>query len=477
MAREALLVVGMHRSGTSALTRVLNLLGAALPTRIMTPRPENETGFWEPADLRVIHDDLLTRAGSSWDDVRAFPRSWFTSDAAGAFHARILDLLRTDLPEPSLFVIKDPRMCRLVPIWLDVLEKYGAEPRFVMPIRHPLEVAASLRSRNDFSIQKSLLLWLRHVLAAERDTRGFPRVFIHYEDLLDDWRTVSDRAARELSIEWPRRSPETERAIEEFLSGRHRHHHAAAAAMTIGWLQLAYDRMRAATRGERLAVDVLDELESRLDAADGFYAAFIGEERDFLQKVVADGQHLTDEAKRLETALDERQQVARRLREALAEKDGEAAALRRQLEERDRALVEVHGRLAVMQETIGWKALERLRRARDRLLPEGTARRTSYERVRRNVAAPSREAGAVRSKTRGSETESIADDPRTDAGTQGPSEVFEHGSADRAPTGSLDVRGDSLTAPRRVGDAHSAFVSTLREEASDDYEPFVERPV
>lgn len=188
--RRAVVVLGAHRSGTSALTRVLSLCGAALPKRLLGSAPHNEAGHWEPDAIVVIHEQLLASAGTYWHDVSEFPKSWFSSDIARVFCDRILGALRADYSDAVLFVVKDPRMCRLVPLWLQVLDQFGAEPLFVIVVRNPLEVAASLEARNGFPPAKSMLLWLRQFLAAERDTRGMKRSLVSYEDLLDDWRSV-----------------------------------------------------------------------------------------------------------------------------------------------------------------------------------------------------------------------------------------------------------------------------------------------
>jgi len=79
--RQALVILGMHRSGTSALTRVLSLLGADLPSRLLEPRPDAVRGYWESADLVDIHDRLLKATGLAWDGVLPIPDSWWHSDA------------------------------------------------------------------------------------------------------------------------------------------------------------------------------------------------------------------------------------------------------------------------------------------------------------------------------------------------------------------------------------------------------------
>src|ERR1051325_3197571 len=110
--RRAILVVGMHRSGTSALTRLLSLLGADLPGNLMPPWTDNETGFWESKDLQELHDAMLASCGSSWDDVLPVPPAWFASEVAADFRGQVLAVLERDFAASEWFVIKDPRACR-----------------------------------------------------------------------------------------------------------------------------------------------------------------------------------------------------------------------------------------------------------------------------------------------------------------------------------------------------------------------------
>src|SRR3546814_15012580 len=68
-----ILILGMHRSGTSALTRVLNLLGVALGERLMPAGKGNESGHWESLAVYEAHEQLLTALGRRWDDFREMP--------------------------------------------------------------------------------------------------------------------------------------------------------------------------------------------------------------------------------------------------------------------------------------------------------------------------------------------------------------------------------------------------------------------
>jgi hypothetical protein len=243
--RRAVVVLGMHRSGTSALTRVISVLGADLPSSLIPANVANEAGFFESNDLMIVHDQLLSSAGSNWEDWRAFNPDWYTSPVAADFKQRVLGVLRHDFAQSQLFVIKDPRICRFFPFWRDVLEEFGVAPVAVIPVRNPLEVMASLRSRDGFPFAKTALLWLRHVIEAERMTRDLPRAIVTYDALLSDWPGVIVSLGAGLGVSWPRRSAATEFEIERFLATELRHHVAppdalAARAEIVDWVKDTY---------------------------------------------------------------------------------------------------------------------------------------------------------------------------------------------------------------------------------------------
>ncbi|NKE47566.1 sulfotransferase family protein [Roseomonas frigidaquae] len=186
--RPAVLVLGMHRSGTSALTRVLSLHGLTLPARVMQPAPDNPRGFWESAAVAALDDRILAAAGSRYDDPRPLPPGLLPDAEREAFIAEALALLGTEFPGTDPFVLKDPRICRLLDVWRPALERFGAAPLALLPVRNPLEVVRSLEARQQMPKAQALLLWLSHVVAAEQGSRGLPRAVVHYDDLLRDWR-------------------------------------------------------------------------------------------------------------------------------------------------------------------------------------------------------------------------------------------------------------------------------------------------
>ena len=216
------------------MTRVFNLLGADISELLMGAGPGNETGFWESIEAYEIHERLLAELGHEWLDVSPLPDNWINTPAAAKAADDLLELLRKDFDRSRLWVMKDPRMCRLAPLWRLVLNRLDVEPSVVIMVRHPDEVAASLKKmvgdhhRIPGSEAYLRLLWTTYLLDAERDTREMNRTLITYDQLLADWRGVVRAVQETLNVAWPRSLEECEQEIDAFLSVGQRHHETSA---------------------------------------------------------------------------------------------------------------------------------------------------------------------------------------------------------------------------------------------------------
>lgn len=215
-----MLVLGAHRSGTSALARVLNIHGCDLPATLMGASYGNETGHWESSSISAFNDEVLNAAGSRWDDCLAINEGWYRSAHYARYRERGIELLKQEFGDSPLFVLKDPRICRLVPFWMDILEAADVRPSIILPIRDPAGVAGSLARRDETPEWFGRLFWLRHVLDAEADTRGQHRVFTSFYGLLTDWRGQVDCISDGLNVEFPRVSNISAEEIGNFLAVR-----------------------------------------------------------------------------------------------------------------------------------------------------------------------------------------------------------------------------------------------------------------
>ena len=125
----AVLVAGMHRSGTSLVTRILSILGCDLPQTLVGPGLGNELGHWESEAIRGLNEEILASAGSAWDDWEPFNPGWSSSAVADEFRERAQAALQSEFGDSGLFVLKDPRVCRLLMFWIEAVEIFGASPR------------------------------------------------------------------------------------------------------------------------------------------------------------------------------------------------------------------------------------------------------------------------------------------------------------------------------------------------------------
>jgi hypothetical protein len=216
-ARIAVVVLGMHRSGTSAMARCLALCGAALPAALMPAAEGNPTGHWEPERIADFNETLLRARGSRWDEIfgpRVEPQ---LAEAVAPLMDRARALLRDDYGDAGLIVLKEPRMTRLMDLWRPAIAQEGFAAVYVVMVRSPQEVAQSLRVRNGLPTSQGLLLWTSYMLAAEQATRGRPRAFIPFDRLLDEPEAVLDAVEAAGRIRLPRRDRDSALDIEAFL--------------------------------------------------------------------------------------------------------------------------------------------------------------------------------------------------------------------------------------------------------------------
>ena len=308
LARQAVVVLGMHRSGTSALTGVLAKLGATPPRTLMPADRENPAGYWESDVIFRIHTRLLIALDSEWDSLAPLPASWWLSPTAERFEDELVDAVGDEFGTAPLFVLKDPRMCCLLPLWTRVFSRIGARPGYVLLTRNPIEVADSLQARDGFTRETSFLLWLRYVLEAELGTQGARRTFLTFATLLEDWPEAVRKIADDLAIVWPR-PPETCQAeITEFLAADLRHHRipddTALESPTIpGWIRRAYSAAMAAARDSCGSAETAtwDELRLQLRDADRLMGPLLVVSRASAQPLVSELETIRHEFRRVET--------------------------------------------------------------------------------------------------------------------------------------------------------------------------------
>jgi GT2 family glycosyltransferase len=178
-AARTVLVLGMHRSGTSMLARLVNLCGAyiAEPFEIMAPSPDNPAGYWEPKQLVEINRTILSQMDCSWCSLPAqmLPGSLENVDATVVSDMK--RFLSCDVPQDRSRVLKDPRMSALLPLWRELL----ARPVALIVWRNPVDVAKSLEARDRFPASVSYALWEQYTRSAIEASEGMPRMLVSFD--------------------------------------------------------------------------------------------------------------------------------------------------------------------------------------------------------------------------------------------------------------------------------------------------------
>jgi hypothetical protein len=208
----------MDRSGNSISVGVLVRLGAAAPEHFLAPNADNERGFWESPVIVDLNNAILAAAGSNWKDWRKFDLNNIDALKANAFRARAKEALAEEFGDVGFAVMKDPRMCRLMPFWGPVFVDAKWSVRALLPIRSPLEVGQSLYCRDGLSPAYVCLLWLRHVLDAEVETRGMARAVLDWPQFLGDRRKALTRVSEQWGFIWPHWYEDAFSEVDEFVS-------------------------------------------------------------------------------------------------------------------------------------------------------------------------------------------------------------------------------------------------------------------
>jgi hypothetical protein len=192
-----IIVLGAHRSGTSLVTRLVNLLGAYVGREddALQAAEDNPKGFWERRDTVSCNDMILAAAGCSWDQLAGW-----SFDRGADLHpppeaAPLLSAAIEDLDGHRPWVLKDPRLCLTLPYWRSMLDR----PVAVVVARDPCEIATSLRRRNNVSLNHALAIYEYSAVGVLANAHDLPTVRVSYAEVLADPPGAARRLLRDLS--------------------------------------------------------------------------------------------------------------------------------------------------------------------------------------------------------------------------------------------------------------------------------------
>ena len=200
---KLVVVLGMHRSGTSAITRGLEVLGVKLGDNLYPAAIDNPKGFWEDNDFLGINEELLAHLDYSVDRLGLIDWQMPSTAIVESLELKAEKLVSERCKKNALWGFKDPRTARLLPFWQAVFERVGCDVRYVIATRNPISIVESLYKRSGFEGGTTFYLWLEHLIPAISGTMNAKRVVVDYDQLLENPKLQLLRVAKALGVTAP----------------------------------------------------------------------------------------------------------------------------------------------------------------------------------------------------------------------------------------------------------------------------------
>lgn len=225
-------VLGMHRSGTSLCSNILSALGIDMADERGENRG-NELGHWERWEIMRFQDEILAcldRVYFSSQHDFPFRPGWWAEPTIRTIATRLEQFVAEKIAAPSSFGFKDPRTCKLIPIWKRIFANLNLQPRFVICLRNPAEVAASLKARDGLDPSIGEFRCLDYIVDCFRYTADQPTIVIEYDEWFDNRTATLKRLQDFLALPVPQNQDDIELAVDHLVRSdlRHQRHGDAA---------------------------------------------------------------------------------------------------------------------------------------------------------------------------------------------------------------------------------------------------------
>jgi hypothetical protein len=381
--RPLIMVLGMHRSGTSLCSHMLSALGVDMADRLGPfgpPSPDNARGHWERWEIVGLHDRVLELLNRRYFDPThdlGLPVAWWADPAIVEVRRDIVAFLRERMGD-TLFGFKDPRTIRLLPLWHQMISELKLTPKFIFCLRNPAQVARSLQSRDGLAAEIGEARWFAYVVDFFRYRRGAEFCLVEYETWFDNPAENINKLCTFLELDWQQSEADLDVLVSGIIDGQLRHDDASQTEARQPLVRSLY-RLARRAESDRAA---RDQIETLIAQFIGFQQLHSGIYRDFEQMAataaslpaveqeaaalrqavaerdaaIAQSQGRADEA---EAARERAEQMAAERAIALAAAEGETGELRgmlaqleQQRQERETALAASQGEISRLHETL-----------------------------------------------------------------------------------------------------------------------------
>ncbi len=343
--KRLIVVLGMHRSGTSAITRSLELLGVGLGNNLHPASFDNPKGFWEDRECLEINENLLNFLGSAYDRLDLAWENIKDVPLVSSLKSNAVEIIQSKLEENcGLWGFKDPRTCRLLSFWREVFKEAGCEVSFVIVLRNPASVTSSLVKRNKIPEEKAYFLWLQHMLPAVIETKGSKRVVVDFDEFMDAPYTQLKRISTVLELSLlDRKNPLVQEFENNFLERELRHSKFSETELALDEsaspdVVTAYKLLLQAAKDEqRLDDSIIDAEFGELNVKMKAYSPIFSYTNT-----------LEDEKLALNQTVAERDGQIVALNQTVAERDEQIVALNQTVAERDEQIVALNQNIQII---------------------------------------------------------------------------------------------------------------------------------
>ncbi|MEN0037233.1 MAG: glycosyltransferase [Cellvibrio sp.] len=219
--KKLIVVLGMHRSGTSTVMNALACLGVDLGEDLLPAGADNPKGFFEDKAINELNIEMLNVIDQHWFSLSLVTESDVEKLLDLGYLEKATKMLRDKMGSSHIFGFKDPRVSKLLKFWIKVFSLLDCEVDYVLCLRHPSSVASSLLKRNKTPMRKGYLLWLSYNLTIANELKGRDVVALDYDNLMLSPITQVNYLAKQLNLDLNTKL--VDEFVNEFLDENLRH--------------------------------------------------------------------------------------------------------------------------------------------------------------------------------------------------------------------------------------------------------------
>jgi hypothetical protein len=257
--RPIVVILGMHRSGTSLVANFMHAIGVDFGQDLLPADEGNEAGYWESRKIFDTHEKILKELNCEWHNPPlSFPLSSWRKPRIQELKKDLLDFVRSECKRAEkIWGFKDPRTAILLPLWQEIFDELRLEPHYILTIRHPNAVTASLNRRHGLSSSRSLALWFKTCLLVLSHSRNHPLVIVDYDSWFNSGLEQARTIIEALNLTNSIGKLQMAEAVDSIALPHLRHHRSEQAVASSPTVERFYSLMRQAAIDGKVSDEIL----------------------------------------------------------------------------------------------------------------------------------------------------------------------------------------------------------------------------